>query len=79
MGIAFVLLRKKAVTELFYPGRAEALKWSVHAGLFGLSAVCVAYNTAAWLLRREPHLARNVAIYSSIVCLELMQMERHSC
>ena len=67
------------MTELFYPGKSETLKWSVHAGLFGLSAVCVAYNTAAWVLRREPHLARNVAIYAALAAVELSQMERHSC
>ena len=65
------------MTALFYPGQSEGLKWAVHAGLFGLSAVCVAYNTAAWLLRREPHLARNVAIYAAIAAIERRQMERH--
>ena len=65
------------MTELFYPGRAESAKWAVHAGLFGLSAICVAYNLGAWLLRKEPHLARNVAIYGILAHIELEQMERH--
>ena len=65
------------MTALFFPGRAEALKWSVHAGLFGLASVCAGYNLIAWTLRGDRHLARNSALYLAIVAIELTQMERH--
>lgn len=65
------------MTDLFYPGRAETLKWSVHAGLFGLASICVAYNACAYVLRGQAHLARNVALYAALASVELAQMERH--
>ena len=65
------------MTELFYPGRAEPVKYAVHGGLFALASVCAGYNLIAWTLRGDRHLARNAAIYAGLAALELSQMERH--
>ena len=65
------------MTELFYPGKAEPVKYAVHGGLFALASVCLLYNVGAFLLRRERHLARNVALYGALAAIELEQMERH--
>lgn len=66
-----------SVTELFYPGEKEGLKYAVHGGLFALAAVAAGYNLIAYVLRGDRHLARNAAIYTALSALELAQMERH--
>jgi hypothetical protein len=58
-------------------GHAERLKWTTHAALGLLAGVCLVYNVTAWWVRRERHLARNVAIYSAMVALEIQQCQRH--
>ena len=65
------------MTDLFYPGEHEGLKYAVHGGLFALASVCAGYNVIAWTLRGDRHLARNAAIYSALAALELAQMETH--
>ncbi len=65
------------MTELFYPGESERLKYAVHGGLFALAAVAASYNLVAYVLRGQSHLARNAAIYAALSALELAQMERH--
>lgn len=58
-------------------GANEPVKASVHAALGTLAAICLAYNMAAFILRRERHLARNVLLYTGICALELAQVRRH--
>lgn len=65
------------MTELFYPGKWEAAKAGVHGALLGLSVVCLGYNAIAYLLRREGHLARNVALYGAIAGIEAYQVTKH--
>lgn len=66
------------MTALFYPGHAETLKAAVHATAGALATVCALYNTAAWLLRGERHLALNAALYTSCAYFELhRQVPRH--
>ena len=65
------------MTDLFYPGHGERVKYAVHGGLFALASICVAYNGIAFVLRGSPHLARNVALYAALAGIELAQMERH--
>ena len=59
-------------------GCHEALKGSVHGALLALAGVCLGYNLLAWTRRQEPHLARNVLIYSAIAILEVHQIKRHT-
>lgn len=56
-----------AITQ---PGRSETFKAGVHLGLFGLAAICLAYNLAAASERPSRHLAFNVAVYGGLVFLE---------
>ena len=65
------------MTEWFYPGNAERVKYAWHAGLFVLAAGATAYNLVAWAMRGDRHLARNAAIYATLSALELAQMETH--
>jgi hypothetical protein len=58
-------------------GRCEPLKAAVHGVLFATAAVCAAYNTAAWLRRRQRHLAINAVIYSAAVFWERCHIVHH--
>lgn len=60
------------------PGTSEATKGAVHGALFTLATLCAVYNGCAWLLRREPHLARNAAIYGALMAYEVVNV-RHHC
>src|ERR1041385_5444942 len=51
-------------------GNCEELKVGVHAGALGLFAVMGIYNAAAWLARRERHLAVNALIYAGLIAWE---------
>ena len=53
------------------------MKCAVHAALGALALTCAVYNLAAYLTRREAHLARNVGIYGVIVGIELVQIQHH--
>ena len=55
------------VSEMLDSGRCEPLKAAVHGVLLVTVSVCAAYNAAAWLKRRQSHLAINAIIYSAAV------------
>jgi len=63
--------------KLLESGRCEPLKAAVHGVLFATAAVCAAYNTAAWLRRRQRHLAVNAVIYSAAVFWERCHVIHH--
>ena len=42
----------------------------MHAAALGLAAVCGLYNAAAWLSRRERHLAMNTLMYAALIAVE---------
>jgi hypothetical protein len=63
--------------ELLNPGRCEPLKATVHGVLFVTAAVCAAYNTAAWLRRRQRHLAINAVVYTMAVVWERCHIAHH--
>ena len=48
-------------------GECEPAKAVVHGVLMATVAVCAAYNMAAWLKRRETHLAINSVLYCAAV------------
>jgi hypothetical protein len=58
-------------------GKCEELKLGVHAGALALAALCGAYNAAAWLVRREPHLAVNTVLYVLVIAWEQQHVANH--
>jgi hypothetical protein len=58
-------------------GSCEPLKAGVHATALGLSAVMGLYNAAAWLTRREMHLAVNAVLYTMLTAWEQQHVAHH--
>ena len=54
-----VVVAFQPVSDMLNVGRCEPLKAAVHGVLLATAAVCAAYNAAAWLKRRQRHLAIN--------------------
>lgn len=65
------------VSEVLDSGRCEPLKAAVHGVLFITVSVCAAYNAAAWLKRRQAHLAVNAVVYSAAVWWERCHIVHH--
>ncbi len=58
-------------------GSRETLKGVVHAFALGLAALIATYNTAAWLQRRQRHLAVNTIVYIALVLFEVRHVRHH--
>ena len=58
-------------------GNCEELKLGVHATALGLAALCGIYNAAAWLSRREQHLAVNAVLYAALIAFEQRHVSHH--
>ena len=58
-------------------GKCEPLKLGVHAAALGIAAVCGVYNAAAWLRRREQHLAINAVLYAALIAFEQCHVAHH--
>ena len=58
-------------------GSAEAVKTGVHVTALGLMALMGAYNAAAWLQRRQPHLAINAVLYTALAAWEQQHVAHH--
>jgi hypothetical protein len=58
-------------------GTFEGVKAGVHGAALGLAAVMCVYNAAAWLQRRERHLAINAIVYGSAIILERQHVLHH--
>jgi hypothetical protein len=58
-------------------GTFEGVKAGVHGAALGLAAVMCLYNAAAWLQRRERHLAINAIVYGSAIILERQHVAHH--
>jgi hypothetical protein len=58
-------------------GNCEPLKLGVHALALGVAALCGAYNAAAWLSRRERHLAFNTVLYAALIAFEQQHVSHH--
>ena len=65
------------VLDVLCVGHYEPLKAAVHGLLLATAAVCVVYNGAAWLMRRERHLALNTLLYSLVVGWEHRHVQQH--
>ena len=62
---------------LLQKGSCEPLKAGVHAAALGLFAIMGLYNAAAWLVRRQRHLALNAVVYSSLTVFEQKHVAHH--
>jgi hypothetical protein len=58
-------------------GNCEPLKLGVHGLALGIAALCGAYNAAAWLTRREKHLAVNAVLYAALMVFEQRHVAHH--
>ncbi len=58
-------------------GNCEELKLGVHGLALGIAALCGLYNAAAWLSRREQHLAVNAVLYSALIVFEQRHVVHH--
>jgi hypothetical protein len=58
-------------------GNCEEVKLGVHGLALGLAALCGLYNSAAWLSRREPHLAVNAVLYTALTIFEQRHVVHH--
>ena len=63
--------------KILRSGNCEELKIGVHATVLALAVVCGAYNTAAWLLRRDRHLAVNTVLYGALTVWEILHVVHH--
>ena len=58
-------------------GSCEPLKAGIHATALGLFAIMGLYNGAAWLTRRQTHLAVNAILYSALTVWERKHVANH--
>ena len=58
-------------------GNCERLKAAAHALALGTAALCATYNIAAWLVRRQRHLAINATLYTAAVLWEAEHVRHH--
>ncbi len=65
------------VEEFVSQGRAEPVKGAFHGLATVVCGLMFAYNTTAWLFRREPHLATNALVYGTAILYEAIQTHRH--
>lgn len=63
--------------KVLQSGNSEPLKAAVHGLALGTAALCGAYNLAAWLVRRQKHLAINVVLYGAVVAWEFTHVRHH--
>ena len=58
-------------------GSCERLKLGIHGTALGLAVVMGAYNAAAWLSRRQQHLAVNAVLYAALTAWEQQHVAHH--
>ena len=69
--------RFQPVSEMLDSGRCEPTKAAVHGVLMATVTVCAAYNTAAWLKRRQHHLLINAVVYTAAIWWERCHIVHH--
>ena len=65
------------VINMLNNGECEPAKAAVHGVLMATVALCAAYNTAAWIKRRQTHLAINAVVYTAAVWWERCHIVHH--
>ena len=63
--------------KVLHCGNCEELKLGVHAMVLALAGICGLYNAAAWLSRREQHLAVNTLLYAALIAVEQRHVMHH--
>lgn len=58
-------------------GCCEPFKAAIHGAAMGLTVLMGAYNAAAWLRRRQRHLAINAVIYLAAAIWEERHVRQH--
>jgi hypothetical protein len=58
-------------------GNCEPLKAATHGIMLGGALVCASYNLAAWIVRRQKHLAINALLYTAAVIWETEHVRHH--
>jgi hypothetical protein len=76
MAVAF-LGRMTMDLRVLKCGVCEPLKLGVHGLALGIAAICGLYNAAAWLSRREQHLAVNAVLYAALIAFEQRHVAHH--
>src|SRR5215213_1797587 len=72
-----LLCRMTMDLKVLKSGNCEPLKLGVHGLALGLAVVCGLYNAAAWLTRREQHLAVNAVLYAALIAFEQRHVAHH--
>jgi hypothetical protein len=67
----------KPSLPILYPGSCEPLKAACHGLALGLAVLMGAYNAAAWVRRRQSHLAINATIYIIAAFWEQRHVAHH--
>jgi hypothetical protein len=67
----------QSVSDMLDNGECEPTKAAVHGVLMATVAVCAAYNTAAWIKRRQTHLAINAVVYTAAIWWERCHVVHH--
>ena len=65
------------VSEMLNVGQCEPLKAAVHGVMLATVGVCAVYNAAAWLKRRQRHLAFNAVVYTAAFLWERSHVMHH--
>jgi hypothetical protein len=58
-------------------GSCEPLKAATHGVALATALVCASYNLAAWIVRRQRHLAVNALLYTAAVIWEAEHVRHH--
>ena len=70
-------VRGQTLRNMLNNGECEPAKAAVHGVLMATVALCAAYNTAAWIKRRQTHLAINAVLYTAAIWWERCHIVHH--
>ena len=70
-------LGRMTLDDFLHCGQCEPFKAGIHATALGLFFVMGAYNVAAWLSRKERHLAINAVVYLALTAWEQQHVAHH--
>ena len=63
--------------QVLHCGNCERLKAATHGVALGTALLCATYNFAAWIVRRQRHLAINALVYAAAVAWEAEHVRHH--
>jgi hypothetical protein len=71
------LVEARRALPILDVGCCEPFKAAIHGAAMGLTVLMGAYNAAAWLRRRQRHLAINAVIYLTAAIWEAHHVQEH--